>query len=128
MPRRNSGPRLRFFERRRCYYIFWTEGGRSRERSTGTTDYAEAERAFGEFLAARTRRSGPRDLAETLVTDVLAEYAMAHEDRRSFDRIAYAVSALVPFWQQRTVAEVAEASCRNTESTGIFRTAHCAGS
>lgn len=112
MPRRNSGPRLRFLERRGCYYIFWTEGGRSRERSTGTPDFTEAERAFGEFLAARTRRSGPRDPAETLVTDVLAEYAMAHEDRRGFDRIAYAMSALIPFWQQRMVAEVAEASCR----------------
>ena len=30
MPRRNSGPHLRFLYKRRCYYITWTERGRSR--------------------------------------------------------------------------------------------------
>jgi hypothetical protein len=36
MSRRNEGPRLRWLEKRNCYYITWTERGRSRERSTGT--------------------------------------------------------------------------------------------
>jgi integrase len=112
MPRRNSGPRLRFFERRGCYYIFWTEGGRSRERSTGTTDREEAEKALAVFIFARTRRAGPRGPAETLVTTVLGDYAEVHADTLGFDRIAYAVRALVPFWQERTVAGVNEATCR----------------
>jgi hypothetical protein len=55
MPRHNSGPRLRFLEKRNCYYIVWTEGGRSRERSTRTTDRRKAEEALGEFLIARAR-------------------------------------------------------------------------
>ena len=113
MPRRNSGPQLRPLEKRGgIYYIFWTEGGRSRERSTGTKDFAKAQEIFGEFLIARTKRSGPRDPDETLVTDVLADYAEAHEGTRAFERIAYAIAALVPFWQGRTVAEVFESSCK----------------
>src|ERR1700730_13626441 len=78
MPRRNSGPRLRFFERRGCYYIFWTEDGRSRERSTGTTDREEAEKALAVFIFTRTRRAGPRGPDETLVTTVLGDYAEVH--------------------------------------------------
>jgi len=112
MPRRNSGPRLRFFERRGCYYIFWTEGGRSRERSTGTTDREEAEKALAVFIFTRTRRAGPRGPDETLVTTVLGDYAEVHVDTLGFDRIAYAVRALVPFWHDRTVAEVNESTCR----------------
>ena len=112
MPRRNSGPRLCFLEKRGCYYIAWTEGGRSRQRSTGTTDRHEAEKALGEFIIARTGRNGPRDPNETLVTDVLGTYALAHEDSRGFERIAYAITALVPFWQGRMVADVHETTCR----------------
>jgi integrase len=113
MPRRNSGPRLRFLEKRGAYYIVWTEGGRSRERSTGTRDFAAAQKALGEFIIARSsRRSGPRDPTETLVTDVLADYAEAHENTRAFTRIAYAVAALLPFWQGRMVAEIFEPTCR----------------
>ena len=114
MPRRNSGPQLRPLEKRGgIHYIFWTEGGRSRERSTGTKDFAEAQKIFGEFLIARSvRRSGPRDPDETLVTDVLADYAEANEGTRAFDRIAYAVAALIPFWQGHMVADVFDAPCR----------------
>jgi hypothetical protein len=36
MPRRNQGARLRWLAKWSCYYITWTERGRSRERSTGT--------------------------------------------------------------------------------------------
>lgn len=56
MPRRNSGPRLRFLTKRGCYYIVWTEYGRSRERSTGTANRQVAEIALSEFLR---RRSDP---------------------------------------------------------------------
>src|SRR5215475_14475252 len=75
MPRRNQGPRLRFLDKRECYYIVWTEDGRSRERSTGTADRQQAEIALVEFLHIRNRSAGPRDPAEILVTDVLADYA-----------------------------------------------------
>jgi integrase len=112
MSRRNSGPQLRFFEKRGYYYIFWTEGGRSRERSTGTRDRREAERAFGEFLLNRIDRTGPRNPDQILLTDLFAEYATTREATRSFTRIAFAVAALVPFWTGRTVADVTETRCR----------------
>ena len=78
MPRRNSGPRLRFLEKRGAYYIVWTDAGRSRERSTGTEDRSRAEIALAEFLKQRSRSAGPCDPSEILVTDVLADYAEEH--------------------------------------------------
>jgi integrase len=117
MPRRNSGPRLRFLEKRSCYYIVWTEGGRSRERSTGTADRREAEIALAEFIHLRNRDSGTRDPSQVLVTDTLADYALEHgEDTAAPWRIAAAIKALAPFWEGRTVAEVTRETCRAYEN------------
>jgi integrase len=114
MPRRNSGPRLRFLEKRGVYYITWTEGGRSRERSTGTADRREAEIAFAEFMRIRTRSAGPRDPLEILVTDILADYAEEHAPTTKAPwRIAYAIGALATFWEGRTVSEVTKETCRS---------------
>jgi integrase len=113
MPRRNSGARLRFLEKRGCYYIVWTEGGRSRERSTGTADRRQAEIALAEFIHLRTRDAGPRDPSQVLVTDALADYAEEHgEETGSPWRIAAAIKALAPFWEGRTVAEVTRETCK----------------
>ena len=113
MPRRNSGPRLRFLKKRGVYYIVWSEGGRSRERSTGTAERRLAEAALADFLHVRTRDAGPRDPAEILVTDVLADYAEEHgPETGSPWRIAAAVKVLVPFWQGKTIADVNRESCR----------------
>jgi hypothetical protein len=95
MPRRNAGPRLRFLDKRGCYYITWTDHGRSRERSTSTADREQAEIALAEFIQQRTRSAGPRDPAETLITDVLADYAQEHGQTISAPwRVGYAVAAL----------------------------------
>jgi integrase len=114
MPRRNSGSRLRFLEKRGCYYIVWTEGGRSRERSTGTADRGAAEIALAEFINRRNRDAGPRDPAQILITDVLADYAQEHgQETASPWRIAAALkNGLVPFWQGRAVAEIDRETCR----------------
>ena len=47
--------------KRNCFYITWTENGRSRERSTGTADRKQAEIVFAEWLQLRGRRDGPSD-------------------------------------------------------------------
>jgi integrase len=113
MPRRNSGPRLRFLEKRGCFYITWSEGGRSRERSTGAADRGQAEVAFAEFLRIRTRGAGPRDPSEVLVTDLLADYAEEHGPETVNPwRIAYAVVALSGFWEGRTAGAVTQETCR----------------
>lgn len=114
MPRRNSGPRLRFLKKRACWYICWTEGGRSRERSTGTSDRKLAEATLADFLHLRTRDAGPRDPVEILVTDVLADYAEEHGPETAAPwRIAAAIKVLVPYWQGKTVANVSRETCRS---------------
>ena len=77
MPRRNQGPRLRWINKRRCYYITWTERGRSRERSTGTADRQQAEVVLGGMDAPQKTPRGPSDPAAILITDVLADYGTA---------------------------------------------------
>ncbi|RAI35749.1 tyrosine-type recombinase/integrase [Rhodoplanes serenus] len=113
MPRRNTGARLRFLDKRGCYYIVWTEGGRSRERSTRTTDRQQAEIALAEFINIRSRDAGPRDPTQVLVTDVLADYAEEHAQETAAPwRIAAAVKPLVEFWQGRTVQDVSRETCK----------------
>ena len=113
MSRRNQGPRLRWLNKRQCYYITWTERGRSRERSTGTADREEAEIAFGEWLQRARPPSGPSDPAAVLVTDVLTDYATERGPKiEAPDRIAYAVLALTDFFEGNTVADVTTADMR----------------
>lgn len=112
MPRRNSGPRLRWLAKRSAYYIVWTERGRSRERSTGTADRQEAEIVFASFLQQRQRRAGPRDPSELLITDVLADYAEEIGTKAmASDRIAYAIVPLTDFWEGRLIGNVTRQTC-----------------
>jgi integrase len=112
MSRRNQGPRLRWLAKRKCYYISWTECGRSRERSTCTADRHEAEIVFAEWLQRRGRRAGPSDPAAILVTDVLNEYAEQRGPKIAApSRIAYAVLALTDFFEGISVADVTPQTC-----------------
>jgi integrase len=107
---------LRFLEKRGCWYVTWTECGRSRERSTGTSDRREAEIALAEFIHLRNRDAGPRDPSEVLVTDVLADYSLEHgEETAAPWRIDAALKALVPFWEGRAVSAVTRETCRAYE-------------
>jgi integrase len=120
MPRRNQGPRLRWLAKRRCFYITWTEHGRSRERSTGTADRAQAEKAFIEWMQQRGRRSGPSDPTAILVTDMLNEYLQQRGPKvEAPDRIAYAVLALTDFFEGHSVSDVTPQTCgRYVEQRG----------
>lgn len=112
MPRRNQGPRLRWLDKRGCYYIFWTERGRSRQRSTGTADREQAQIKLAEFLQQRDRRTGPRDPAQMLVTDVLNDYASERGPKViAPDVMGRAIYALTGFWEGMTLAEVTPQSC-----------------
>jgi integrase len=120
MSRRNQGPRLCWLDKRKCFYIVWTERGRSRERSTGTADREQAQIALAEFLQQRDRRAGPRDPSLILVTDVLTDYQEARGPKvEAADRIAYAVLALTDFWEGNSVADVTPETCgRYAEKRG----------
>jgi integrase len=112
MSRRNQGPRLHWLAKRKCFYITWTEHGRSRECSTGTADREKAEVVFAEWMQRRGRRAGPSDPAAILVTEVLNEYLQQRELKVATpERIAYAVLPLTDFFEGRSVADVTPQTC-----------------
>jgi integrase len=112
MGRRNQGPRLRYLQKRKCFYITWTERGRSRERSTGTPNREEAEIVFAEWMQLRGRRKGPSDPAEILVTDVLTEYARERGPKVVAPaQMGRSIYALAGFWQEKVVADVTPQNC-----------------
>ncbi len=112
MPRRNAGPRLKWLEKRGCFYIVWTEGGRSRERSTGATDSSVAEVALAQFLRSR-RSEGPAEPSETLITDLLTDYAESKSETvASPERIGFAIGPLAQFWEARFASAVTPETCR----------------
>jgi hypothetical protein len=127
MSRRNQGPRLRWLDKRQCFYITWTELGRSRECSTGTAEGERAEIVFAEFLQARRRRDGPSDPSAILVTEVLNDYLKERGPKVATPgRIAYAVLALTDFFEGNMVADVTPQTCsryvdKRGRSKGIVR-------
>jgi len=106
MSRRNQGPKLKFIAKRGCFYILWTERGRSRERSTGTADSTEAQIKFAQFLQRYTQKRGSREPAEILVTDVLTDYLERLEaSGKDSERAAYAAIPLSEFFMGKSLAE-----------------------
>lgn len=106
MSRRNQGPKLKFLAKRGCFYILWTERCRSRERSTGTADSAEAQIKFAQFLQRYTQKLGSRDPAEILVTEVLTDYLERLEaNGKDSERAAYAAIPLSEFFTGKSLAE-----------------------
>jgi integrase len=112
MSRRNQGPRLRWLDKRECYYIVWTERGRSRERSTGTADREQAQIKLAEFLQRIDRRTGPRDPSQVFVTDVLIDYQREKETKVVASvRLGYAVTELINFFEGNSVADITTQTC-----------------
>ena len=113
MARRNQGPKLRYLRDRGVYYITWTVGGRSRKCSTSTASREDAEIFLAEWISQRGGRShGPSDPAQTLVTDVLADYAREHGPKVVAPRaIGSAIEPLTNFWAGRSVADVTLNTC-----------------
>src|SRR5262245_20268601 len=127
MPRRNQGPRLRWLVKRRCFYITWTERGRSRERSTGTANREKAEVVFAEWLQRRGRRAGPSDPAAVLVTAILNDYAQERGPKLEAPEVlGRAIEVLARLWEGTTVVEVTPQACerylhKRARSNGTMR-------
>src|SRR5690349_21439524 len=100
MARRNQGPKLRWIKDRGSYYVCYTVSGRSKKRSTGTSDRAKAEEILAEWIRANCRGERPQKPERVLVTDVLNEYG---EERASLvvapRVIGCGIAALIPFWK-----------------------------
>src|SRR5262245_52899139 len=117
MSRRGQGPRLVFLEKRACWYVRWTDGGRTRERSCATANRDEADVIFAQFLADHVAKragcAGPRDPARFPVADALAAYATEHAPSTDAPaRIGYAIKALATFWSGNVVADITRETCR----------------
>lgn len=113
MPRRNTGPRLRWIDRRQSYYIVWYERGRERLRSTGEADKQRAEEALAAFIRENRRPlGGPRPAYEVTLGEVLDYYA-DNKGRFAKDpaRIGYAIDALLPFWAALRITDITDATC-----------------
>lgn len=116
MPRPNSGPRLKWLPKRGIWYIVWYEIGRERLRSTGTADSSTAEARLADFIQERQRSArtgGPRDPGQVSVAEVLSLYGTEHAPECADPaRIGYAIAALLPFWGEKSVADVSKPACR----------------
>lgn len=113
MPRRNTGPRLRWLDRRGQFYIVWYEQGRERLRATGETDERRAQGILATFIRANLRPAGgPRPAHEVKIAEVLDYYGT---NKAAFAkdpaRIGYAIDALLPYWAGLTVLDVNDARC-----------------
>lgn len=94
------------------WYIYWTENGRSRERSTGTSNRSEAERIKAEWTLKNRKIDGIKQPDEILVTFALSNYMAKRLDKVSDpDRIRNAVKALVPYWKHYSIADINESKC-----------------
>lgn len=119
--RPNQGPKLVRLKKRgwreAIWYIRWSEGGRSRERSTGTGERGAAEEAFGRWLVERNdiagTRQGPRYPSEVPIADMMALYADRHAPSLADPaRVAYAVERLLGWWGDRRIDAVKPETCR----------------
>lgn len=128
--RPNQGPKIVALKKRgwneAIFYIRWSEAGRSRERTTGTSDRGEAETFFGTWLIERAASTpgpiGPRYPAEAGIADMLALYAERHAPNLADPaRVAYAIDKLLSFWVDRRVDAVRPETCRQ------YRRARAAG-
>lgn len=118
MPQPAKGARL-FLRRRAGRPPVWVikDSGQP-ERSTGTSDRREAEIALSEYIAHKNRQSGPANAEAMTVADVLGIYAEEKAPHAAApERIAYAISALLPFWGALPVSAVKGATCRRYAAT-----------
>jgi len=116
MPRPNRGPYLAYVRDRGRWYIQWSDAGRTRQRSTGTSDSGAAQIALAEFIRERERASrpaGPRDPSQFAIADALTLYGTEHAPEAADPkRIGYAIAALIPFWAGRSIGDITRETCR----------------
>lgn len=116
MPRPNRGPYLNFVRARGRWYIQWSEGGRTRQLSTGTGDSGEAQSALARFIEEKQRVErprGPSDPGSFPIADALTLYGVEHAPSAADpQRIGNALKALIPFWGERMAGDVTRETCR----------------
>ena len=114
MPRRSKGARL-WLRRRRGRAAIWVILDQGREISTdaGEDDIGAAESALAQYIGLKRRPDfGDGHPAKILIADALAEYGEKHAPTtRRPDLIGAAISKLLDFFGDRTVATVTNSTC-----------------
>ena len=113
----SKGPRLWLRKRKGREPVYIIRGIGPREISTGIgpDDSAGAHQAFADYLATHFRpNTGQRDLAAITVAEVLKLYGLdIAPTKASAATIGYHMKALLPFWGEKTLADVKGNTCRS---------------
>jgi len=116
MSRKAQGPRLVPLKRkgytRAVYVIRYWDGERTRDSTTGESEYGEASRKFRKWLDTKAGRTSGGDSTEALIADVLLDYGEERGPRTADPkRIYQIVSNLVEFWGERLCGDITEETC-----------------
>lgn len=115
MSRRSKGARLYIRERkgREAQYVI-LNGSREISTGCGPENSEGANQALAAYLAAHFRpNTGERDLSRITCAEVLMLYSQdIAATRISKTTIGYNVQALLPFWGEKTLADVKGSTCR----------------
>lgn len=120
MPRANKGIRLEYYQPKgytsERWTAYWYENGRKRERASSITDSGQSDKAhewFADFLAKRTRPSGPLTPDQMTVAQALDYYGTEHAPHTvDPKRTGYAIKALLAYWKESLVSAVKGNTCR----------------
>jgi integrase len=119
MPRKPAGARL--YERPDTgVYIIRDTG--CPDKSTGTGNRQQAEKALASYIASKGVVTGTRSPDQIKVTDCLTIYGDEHAvNVVAPERIGYAIEALARFWGELTVADVKGETCRRYAKSRVRR-------
>ncbi len=110
MPRKAAGARLYCRPDTGIWYIRDTGAP---DRSTGTRNRRDAERALAAYIASRGTVTSSRHPDRFPVSEALDIYGREHAVTRAApERIGYAIEALLGFWGGLNVADVKGETCR----------------
>lgn len=114
MPKRNSGPTLKWREKNRCWEIQWFERGRRKRKSTSTACRDTAEGELAKFLIKRSaKETGQRSPDKRRIADVLTCYLLEHASELSNpENEDLFCTNLARFWGDMLVSEINTANCK----------------
>jgi integrase len=119
MPRKAAGARL-YQRPDNGLWVIRDTG--SPDRSTGTRDRRDAEKALAAYIAGKGTATGTRHPHRFPVTEALTIYGREHAITCAApERIGYAIEALVRFWAGLTLGDVKGETCRNYARSRVRR-------
>jgi integrase len=114
MPRPAKGARLYLSPGEGVWLI--RDGPITRRTGCGAGDRAGAEKALGEYLSTKFQPAVREShLARISVAEVLTAYGREHAPHTkgtSASNAGYNIAALLPFWGQKTLADIRGNTCR----------------